>query len=351
MSVMFRATAAFLVGLVGGYIFLLLHAPLPWTLGSLAASAIVALTGRSWFLPPLASDFARPCVGVLAGSAFTLPVLISLPGWWDVLVVLMIYSIIVTILGSLYFQRVAKFDPITAFFASAPGGLGELSLLGSTLGGNLRTLVLVHSMRIITVVFVVPFAVRWYMVTESTIDFTPPHPSEAAELTDWAIMIACGVTGFFIGRPLRTLGGVMMVPMIMSAAVHIVGLTAMTPPNWLIALVQIVVGCLAGSRFAGLSWPEFRTTVVAAVVWSLVLLVLAMIGAVVCRRFSDASLLELVLAFAPGGLVEITIVAYAMSVHVAFVTTCQLCRVTLVLLLTPTIFRLLWKKLHLPMID
>ena len=345
MPAVFRAIAAFLVGLIGGYIFLLLHAPLPWTLGSLVASALVALTGRSWFLPQLASDFARPCVGVLAGSAFTLPVLMSLPGWWDVLTVLMIYSIIVTILGSLYFQRVAKFDPVTAFFASAPGGLGELSLLGSSLGGNLRSLVLVHSMRIITVVFVVPFAVRWYMASEGAASFAPPHPSETAELVDWAILIACGVAGFFIGRPLRTLGGVMMVPMVLSAAVHIAGLTAMTPPNWLIAMVQIFVGSLAGSRFAGLSWPEFRTTVVAAVVWSLVLLVLAMLAAVLCRTFSDASLVELVLAFAPGGLVEITIVAYAMSVHVAFVVTCQLCRITMVLLLTPSLFKVLGQRI------
>lgn len=345
MRAMFRAIAALLVGLIGGYIFLLLHAPLPWTLGSLFASALVALTGRQWFLPPMASDFARPCVGVLAGSAFTLPVLMSLPGWWDVLTVLIVYSMIVTILGSLYFQRVARFDPVTAFFASAPGGLGELSLLGSSLGGNLRALVLVHSMRIITVVFVVPFAVRWYMATEGTVSIAPPHPSEAAELLDWAIMIAGAVAGFFLGQPLRVLGGVMMVPMVLSAAAHIAGLTAMTPPTWLIALVQIVVGSLAGSRFAGLSWGEFRTTVVAAVVWSLVLLALAMIAAAVCRTFSDASLVELVLAFSPGGLVEITIVAYAMSVHVAFVVTCQLCRITMVLLLTPTLFRVIGRRI------
>lgn len=345
MNVALRAIAALIVGAAGGYVFLLLHTPLPWTLGSLTASAIVALAGRKWSLPGVAWNFARPCVGVLAGSAFTLPVIVALAGWWDVLLVLLVYSIVVTVLGSLYFQRVAGFDPVTAFFASSPGGLGELSLLGSSLGGNLRSLVLVHSMRIITVVFVVPFAVRWYMAYEGAPSLAPAHAAATAEWLDWAILIGCGVIGFYLGRPLRSYGGVMLMPMLLSAAVHIAGLTAVTPPGWLMALVQIMIGSSAGSRFSGLSWREFRTTVVAAIMWSLVLLILAMIGALICRSFADASLIELLLAFAPGGIVEITIVAYAMGVHVAFVVTCQLCRITLVLLLTPTLFRALGHRL------
>ena len=305
------------------------------------ATAIVALTGRTWFLPAIAWSLARPCVGVLAGSAFTLPVLYALLGWWDVLLALITYSLAVTLLGSLYFRRAAKFDPVTAFFCSAPGGIGELSLLGSTLGGNLRTLVLVHSVRVVTVVFLVPFAVCWLPAAQGTVSIAPPHTAQAAQALDWAVMIACAKVGYFIGRPFRSLGGVMLVPMVFSAGVHIAGLTAMTPPPWLMATVQIVIGSIAGSRFAGLAWAEFRSTVVVAVIWSLVLLALAFVGALLCRNFADATLTELILAFSPGGIVEITIVAYAMSVNVAFVVTCQLCRVTMTLMLTPALFRLL----------
>lgn len=99
-----------------------------------------------------------------------------------------------------------------------------------------------------------------------------------------------------------------------------------------------------GDVAAHLPWREFRTTVVAAVVWSL-LLVLAMIGALICRSFWDASLIELVLAFSPDGIVEITIVAYAMSVHVDFVMTCQLVPIILVLLLTPALFKALGHRI------
>ena len=35
MSVVYRTIAALLIGLAGGFIFLQLHSPLPWTLGSL----------------------------------------------------------------------------------------------------------------------------------------------------------------------------------------------------------------------------------------------------------------------------------------------------------------------------
>ena len=125
MPVLLRTAGALVIGFAGGGIFWLLHAPLPWTLGSLFATAIVALTGRGWFLPPLAWSLARPCVGVLAGSAFTLPLFLSIAGWLDVIALIVIYSLVMTLLGSLYFRRLANFDPVTSFFASAPAGLGE----------------------------------------------------------------------------------------------------------------------------------------------------------------------------------------------------------------------------------
>ncbi|MCJ8143937.1 AbrB family transcriptional regulator [Ancylobacter sp. A5.8] len=344
MVTLFHTAAALLIGAVGGYVFVLLHAPLPWTLGALTATALVSLAGRRWFLPPFAWNLARPCIGVLAGSSFTLPILLSLAGWWDVILILVVYSLAMTLLGSAFFRRVAGYDPATSFFASAPAGLGELSLLGSSLGGNLRTLVLVHSVRIVLVVFTVPFAIRWMMAGGAAPPPAPAHVEGAGGLIDWALLIGCGVIGFFLGRPYRTFGGVMLVPMVLSAIVHIAGFTTLSPPAWLVTLVQITIGSIAGSRFAGLKLAEFRSTIMYALVWAVTLVVTAFLAAMACLGLTEHTLAELALGFAPGGIVEMTIVAYAMSVEVAFVVTCQLSRITLVLMLAPVLFRLTGHK-------
>lgn len=345
MDAMRNTLVALLIGAAGGTLFYMLHTPLPWTLGSLFATAAAALAGGRWFLPRLAWNFARPFVGVLAGSAFSLPVVMSILGWWDVLLALLIYSIIVTSVGWYYFTRICGFDDVNAFFASAPGGLGELTLLGSTLGGSVRILILVHAIRIAVVVFTVPFIVQFMLLPPGALNgaaAAAAHQGTAsvAGALDWAILTACGIAGFFIGQPIRTLGGVMLVPMLLSAAVHVAGLTSVSPPYWLVALMQILIGSISGSRFAGTNLREIRTTAVQALGWILVLLVTTFIAAWLCTLFTDFPYAALVLAFSPGGIVEITVMAYAIGFHVAFIVTCQISRATLVLLVTPTLFRL-----------
>jgi uncharacterized membrane protein AbrB (regulator of aidB expression) len=59
----------------------------------------------------------------------------------------------------MFFRNLCGFDRATAVFAAMPGGLGEMTLLGSQYGGDTRRLVLVHSVRIVAVVFAVPFIV------------------------------------------------------------------------------------------------------------------------------------------------------------------------------------------------
>lgn len=337
-----NTAVALAIGGTGGTLFFLLHSPLPWTLGSLFATAMVTGIGGKWFLPRFAWAFARPFVGVLAGSAFTLPVIMSMPAWWDSILALVVYSGVITLLGWLLFTRVCKYDDVTAFFASAPGGLGELSLLGSTLGGKVRTIVLIHAVRIVVVVFTVPFLVQWLIwpTVLPSGGSAATHASAGLELSDWLVMAACGVAGYFIGRPFRSFGGVMLAPMALSAAVHIGGLTAVSPPYWLVAAVQVVIGAISGARFAGTTWNELRTTAFFAFGWAVIILATALLAAWICTFFSDVPLVALVLAFSPGGIVEVTVMAYAIGLHVAFIVTCQICRTTLVLLITPALFRL-----------
>ena len=155
-----RALLGFVSGCAGGAVFKWLGFPLPWTLGSLTAAAVIAVAGLEWKLPNAARNAARPIIGVMAGSAFTAEVARSMVHWWEAILPLVAFLVLITLAGRVFFTRFCGFDRTTAFFASTPGGLSELTLLGAQYGGNIRQLVLIHSTRIITVVFLVPFAVR-----------------------------------------------------------------------------------------------------------------------------------------------------------------------------------------------
>ena len=330
-----------MIGLAGGAAFYLIGAPLPWTLGSLAAVGLFAVAGGPWLMPAAVREVARPVVGILAGSAFTPEVVASISEWWSAILFVAVYSLAVTGLGWLFFRRLCRLDPITAYFASAPGGLGELTLLGSALGGSMRALITIHSVRIVVVVFSVPFFLQWLLGGDLQGAVLPDHGAQQAMLDDWLILIACGVGGFVVAKLLRMRGGAMIMAMLFSAGVHGLGLTQMLPPNWMVAAVQVVIGAVAGARFAGIRWLELRNTVVQAVVWAGVLLLTVVGAAAIGVALFHRPFAAMILAVAPGGMTEMTIMSYALGIETAFVVTAQLCRIFFVITIAPVLFRLL----------
>lgn len=338
-----RAVLGFASGCVGGFLFRELGFPLPWTLGSLTAAAAIAVAGRDWKLPSTARNAARPVIGVMAGSAFTAEVAGSMLDWWEAFLPLVSFLVLITLAGRAFFTRFCGFDKTTAFFASTPGGLSELTLLGAQYGGNIRQLVLIHSTRIITVVFLVPFAVRLLFDLEGVERTGPAQASDVLSALDWLVLLGCAALGYVIGRPLKVIGGVMVVPLILSAIVHGTGLTQLPPPSWLIAIMQVVIGCIAGSRFAGIRWHEVRTSVVQGLAWTAIMLMAALVAAVLCSTFVDAPVPALLLAFAPGGIAEMTIVAFAMGIEVAFVVCCHVLRSIFLVAVAPALYRGLHK--------
>jgi len=135
----------------------------------------------------------------------------------------------------------------------------------------------------------------------------------------------------------------MVVPLILSAIVHGTGLTELPPPSWLVAIMQVVIGCVAGSRFAGVQWREVRTSVLQGFAWTLIMLAAALAAAALCSTFVDASVPALLLAFAPGGIAEMTIVAFAMGIEVAFVVCCHVFRSIFIIAVAPALYRGLLK--------
>jgi len=330
------ALFAIIVGALGGYIFHLLQLPLPWTLGSLTATAIAATLGRDWRLPTQFRDVARPCVGFLAGASFSPQVVGALIGSWPEILYVASYSLLITATGFFYFSKICRYDRTTSFFASTPGGISELIIIGSQLGGNIQPLVVIHTVRVVAVVFAVPFGLQ-FLSHMDLAGASLPAPTHAMSQVDWLLLLGCCAGGYIAASLFKMQGGAVIVAMIASALVHATGLTDILPPYWLVAGVQVVIGSSVGARFAGIHWTVVKQPLIHAILWSVVMLVAAAFIAVVGSTFLDRSFAALLLAAAPGGLAEMTIVTYALGIDIAFVVTCHVLRVFMVMLVGPSI--------------
>lgn len=331
---------ALLIGAAGGALFAFIGTPLPWTLGAITTSAIAAIAGNRWPMPAGMRTFARPVVGVLAGSAFTPAIVGSMLGWWPSLVVVAVYSLVMSAAGYFLFTRVLRFDSATAYFASTPGGLGELTLLGGALGGRVHTLVLIHAVRVVTVVFGVPLVVQLVHGNIGSATF-PGSAHVGLEAWDWLMLIGAGLAGYAIGRFTGFPGGVMIAAMLVSAALHATGVTTAAPPGWLMAVVQVLIGSVAGGRFAGITWADARVDLLAAFGWAAAMLGSAVLVTALAVPMLGVPFETLLLALAPGGAAEMIVISYALQAEAAFVAFCHVSRIFLVLALAPAFFGLI----------
>lgn len=334
-----NAAVMLVLGLIGGALFRLAGMPLAWTLGPMTAAAIVAVLGAAWTMPAPIRDVARPVVGVLAGSSFTPGTLAALAAAWPALLFVAGYTILTTGVGWWYFRRLCRLDATTAFFASSPGGLSEMTLLGGLMGGNMRSLVLIHAVRVVIVVFAVPSLLQ-LVLGHAIARGSLPVVAGGAEPWGWAILIGCGLAGFLAGKAWRFPGGVMIAAMLCSAVVHGAGVTHLAPPGWLVTLVQVVIGTIAGGRFAGVRWRELGRLIYQAVAWAVVLVVASAVTAFLAAGLFHKPFPIFLLALAPGGTTEMSLISYALGIEASFVVICQVGRTFMVSGLMPVACRM-----------
>ncbi|MCA1940468.1 MAG: AbrB family transcriptional regulator, partial [Caenispirillum bisanense] len=159
--------------------------------------------------------------------------------------------------------------------------------------------------------------------------------------TDLGLLAASAVIGALVAKPLRLPAYFLTGPMIGSAIVHLAGLTAAHPPPVAVALAQVVIGAAIGSRFVGVPLKAMRDTFVASLGSTSIILVIAAGFAWTVQALTGIPFSSLILAFSPGGVAEMSLIAISLGRDVAFVSTHHLVRIMIVVMLAPLAFKIL----------
>jgi membrane AbrB-like protein len=327
--------ATLLLGLAGGVIGKLLGLPLGYLLGSLLAVAGFAMRGKPVFgqaihMPqPLRMAFI-PVVGVGIGGAFTPAIFQDAVGWWPSVVALMLFVPLAHFIGYRIY-RAGGLTPITAYFGAVPGGLIESVAMGEEAGADVALLVLIQFLRLIlTIVFVpVIFLVITGHSVGSSAGVMMTGGDNPLELWDVFVLTVAGIGGYGLGRMLRFPAAIMTGPLAASALAHLTGLTDAVPPAWTIAVTQVVVGTGLGARFAGMATATLRRGFGLALMATGASLTLAFGFAEALQQVMDVPISAVFLAFAPGGITEMSLIALSLHVSVVFVTLHHVIRIVI----------------------
>ena len=330
-----RALLALGLGAVGAALATGLGLPIPILLGSLLAVGLFAIMG--WQIAGCGPDLPQnlrlwfiPIVGVSIGGAFHPGLITEARAWWPSILGLALYVPLAHWLGYITYRR-GGLDKATALFASVPGGLLESLAMGEQAGADLQMLTMLQFLRLIGCIVLVPLS--FWLLTGQSVGSAAGTVmvGTGGPFTVWdvAVLLGAAALGVAAGRRIGLPGAIITGPVLASGLAHLTGLTGAVPPQALIQITQLIVGTSLGCRFAGMPSGALPKALGLAAVSVLLTLGLGYAMAAALHGAVGQKASTVFLAFAPGGVAEMSLVALSLHVSVVYVTAHHVLRIVL----------------------
>ncbi|EPX76036.1 AbrB family transcriptional regulator [Salipiger mucosus] len=337
------------LGTGGGFVAQAAHLPMPFMLGSLATSALAVGLARggpleSYGFPMRFRAFFIALIGVMIGTQVT-PEIIALAPQLPLTLGLLAVFVVLSHGGNyLIFRRLGGYDRATAYYSGTPGGLMESLVLGEGAGADARILTAQQFLRVILVIAILPSALSlWLGHPVGSAAGMELMGNEAVPPRGLIFIALAAAAGLFIGGRIRLPAGQITGPLLFSAALTLSGLVDLHLPFWLIATAQVVIGTSLGVRFNGMTAGMLRRSVWLSLVSVLWMLGLGAAFAEALALVTGIPFLHLLIAYAPGGVTEMSVIALSLAANPALVSLHHVVRI----LLTVGFMMLAQKRLRL----
>jgi membrane AbrB-like protein len=317
--------------LAGGLTFIFLGLPAGLVSGSVLAVASAAVLGRPMRLPlPL----ARVCyviVGTLLGTVVTPETLRGVATWPASIVLLMLASLGMIAATMTYLRVVHRWDPLSALMGASPGSMAQVIALSSELGGDLRAVAIVQTVRVLLLVVGLPNALALFGLVVPAVP-VPRGPAGFSVLGEMILLLAVAVAFAVVFMRLRFPGGLLFGALAGSAILHGSGLVHAALPWWIGSAAVVTLGALVGSRFANTSARMLLAHLGAAFGSFAVSMAVATLFVLIVTRLLSLPIANVVIAFAPGAQDTMMVLALALHLDPVYVGTHHLARFLVVTL-------------------
>lgn len=342
-------TAVMLViGALGGALAMWLSLPMPWMLGALTTTGIVARFGpqkpfEGYGFPMGFRTLFVSLIGVMIGTQVTPDLIALAPDLTLTLGALFLFVPLAHMGNMLIFRQIGGYDRPTAFFSGTPGGLMESIFMGEAAGADIRVLTIQQFLRIILVITVLPLGLTLWTghAVGSSAGLSGSGPQGHVSLSTLAVIVVTGLAGLQLGRLIRLPAAQLTGPLLLAAAATVTGIFDLHLPYWLIALSQLVIGTSLGLRFQGIDGKLLRRSL-----WLSGLSVGYMMAvgagfAALLHAATGLPWLHIFIAFAPGGVAEMSLVALSLAANPALVSLHHVTRILITVVEMPLAARLM----------
>ena len=304
------------VALAGGAAFFGLGLPAAWLSGPVLSVGGVSLAGVKMTVPTPVRYAAFVFLGSTMGSTMTPETLSLLSRWPASLAGLAVCVLAIMVCCSLYLQRVHGYDRTTARLASVPGALPYVLALAAESRCDQNRIAIIQILRLAALLMLLPGALSLFGYEPDTMAGEAARPVQLVEV---AVLIAGGLAGAYVFHLLKLPAAPLFGSMLGGAVLYASGLLTSGIPDWLFLSGFLVVGATVGTNFSTLDRSLLVDTLLAGICSLLVGAIVALAFAVPLSWLLGLTVAQLWLAYSPGGVDVMTIMAMALGLDPAFV--------------------------------
>lgn len=310
-----EAAVTLLIGAAGAVLAAFLSFPAPYLLGPALLLTIASFAGLKLSVPDWMRNICFVIVGITMGTSMTPEVIEAAKTWPASFLLLIPAVILIFYAGYAVLLKTFGYDRQTAMLAASPGHLSFIISLGVDSRCDVVTVSIIQSVRVLALTLTVPFIVDVFGLVSSE---PPVVLGDMALPVLVAAIVASAAIGFVFLK-LKFPAALLLGGVAVSISTHVTGFVHGGVPEWITTPVYVVLGCMIGSRFSGVSIMALRTAFFAGVVVTLLVTVAAGAISLFVSWLTGVPLNAVLIAFAPGGLETMAAMAVMMHVDAAYV--------------------------------
>ena len=338
-----------IIAILGGYLASKKKVPAAYMLGALFLVAIFNIFFNRAFLPSYFKFVIQIATGTFIGSRFRSEDVkmlkkVIVPG--IVMVVLMIaFSFLLSYLMSTFLG----IDNLTSFFATAPGGIMDISLIAYDFKANTSQVALLQLIRLISVISFVPFFtkkcyernIKKSVNSEQEIENKKEKKFEIKSEKSFLFTIIVGIIGGIIGYFSHLPAGTMSCSMAFVAYFNVKTHKAYMPIP-LRKIIQSFGGALIGAKVTLGDVIALKDLILPIILIIIGFCLMNVLVGFFLYRTTKFSLSTALLSASPGGMSDISLMAEDLGANAPQVASMQFLRAIFIVGVYPIIIKILF---------
>ncbi len=328
------------IAFLGGLGFLNLGVPGGAMSGSVLSVAVLSYFGWATPIGYFLRLTAMTITGMSIGSAIDPGTLNNIATYPVSISIMAVCVVAVTASSMAVSALISRWPAPTALLAAVPGSMAYILSVSLSLGADPPRVAIVQMIRVIFLVVLLPIII----VLESD-----AHLAPVGDLVNDPLWMLAGtaVSSVALGLlflRMRMGGGMIFGSMIASGLIHGTGFATGRVPFELMMVGQIMIGAWAGSRFADFDWALFGRTLVASTLANGAGILVTLVFATAASTWLGMPFGATLIAYAPGGLEAMIVLALGLGMDPLFVSAHHFSRYFLINLSLPFLIQWLVKR-------